>query len=566
MYISKRQSFLQAAVILSLSMIMVKIMGAMFKIPLISIINENGMGYYNTAFSLYSVFYSLSTAGFPTAISRLVSENLAKGNYTNILKIKKISLPIFVLLGIISSLIMLIIAKPYTNFIGNSLAYLPIIALTPSIFFCSVISVYKGYYQGLSNMYPTAFCEIIEALIKLVLGLSFSYFTVKYLNSQFELNNTVLGISYADSHAYLVIYSLSATSALVAVSLGSFFSLIYILIYNKFNKVSFVGNKLYSKPNTTKTLFIKLLRTALPVGIGSLSISFCMLLDSAILQKILYDLTQKFPNELLSLYGKYLPTENLDNINSLPNYLYGCYSFSLTLFMLVPTIAQAFATSAVPSLASVWSLKSNKAIKLNIETILRLTCIVSIPAGLGLTAVARPIVSVLNGSNGSSQIMSKILIILGFAAVFSAVSIPINAMLQAVGKAKIATINLSMGLFLKVVLSYFLCQIVSINIFGACISTLGCYLYVSLANLICLVRFSPVKLDLITSVYKPLIVSIFSIITTFFISYYMMTVNFDMKLNVIISVGFAVVFYSILLLLTKTIKDSDINMIKNKLN
>lgn len=554
MYSAKKQSFLQGAVILSCSVICVKILGALFKIPLISIINENGMGYYNTAFSIYAVFYSLATAGFPTAISKLVSENYAKSNIENIVKIKKMSLPIFLCLGLVSSLVMLISAKPYTQYIGNELAFVPIISLAPSIFFCCLISVYKGYYQGLSNMYPTAFAEVIEAGGKLVFGLAFAYLTVNYLSANSPLNS---------NEDYLYIYAMGASSALLGVSFGSFFAFVFFFFYNKLDK-----NKLIStnkkQADSYKKLFKKLWKTAIPVGIGAVSISVCMLVDASILQRQLLLLCQKFPNELLEIYSSYLSSENTENISSLPNFLYGCYSFALTLFMLVPTLTQALAISALPSLAKLWVAGNKQAIKANIEAILRMACIVAIPAGLGLTATARPIIAVLNGSESSTEITSRILMILGVSAVFSAVSVPINAMLQAMGKAKIAVANLTFGLSIKVVLSYFLCSVVSLNVLGACISTLCCYTYVCLSNLIVLVKASPVKINLYCCVYKVLTVSLVSIIATFFISYYMMSQNVDMKINLLISISFAVVSYLVLILATKTLKESDIKMLTRK--
>lgn len=562
MYSTKKQTFLQGAAILSCSVISVKILGALFKIPLIGIVGENGMGYYNTAFSIYAVFYSLATAGFPTAISKLVSENYAKGRYENIVKIRKMAFPIFLFLGLISTFTMLIVAKPYTQYIGNELAYIPIIALSPSIFFCCLISVYKGYYQGLSNMYPTAFAELIEAAVKLVLGLAFSYACLNYLKSEYQISYTVLGKSLVENEANLYIYSLSASAALLGVSFGSFFAFLFFVFYNKLNKNKLIAEN-NNKAQSCKLLFKRLWKTAVPVGIGAVSISFCMLIDASVLQRQLSSLVQKFPNELLEIYINFLPSENAENISSIPNFLYGCYSFALTLFMLVPSLTQALAISALPSLANVWVTGNKKTISVNIEAILRITCLVAIPAGLGLTAVARPIVYVLNGGGGSSEITARILMLLGVSAVFSAVSIPINAMLQAIGKEKIAVINLIIALSLKITLSYFLSLVVSINILAACISTFCCYFYVCIANLIVLVKSSSIKIDLYSAVYKTLIASIISILITFAMSFYMMSANVDMKINLLCSVLAAVISYIILILCTKTLKESDFKMLPN---
>ena len=162
-----KQSFLHGALILVVAIAIEKIIGALFKLPLAWILTPVGNGYFGNAYSLYSPLFSLATAGFPIAISRLVSENSVRGRYRDIRQIHKISIRIFFVLGLLSFSIMLFGAKPYVHYaVSNSPenALPAIYALAPAVFFTSMMSIYRGYYEGLRNMYPTAISEVIEAL------------------------------------------------------------------------------------------------------------------------------------------------------------------------------------------------------------------------------------------------------------------------------------------------------------------------------------------------------------------------------------------------------------------
>ena len=160
----KRQSFLHGALILTVSMILVKLIGAMFKIPLTWIITEEGLGYFNTAYHFYSPIHSLATAGFPIAIARMVSENLACGRYADVRRIHKLSIPIFLITGGLGLAVMVISAPFYVRAIGNGGALPAMFCLAPAILFSCLSSVYRGYYEGMSNMYPTAISEVMEAI------------------------------------------------------------------------------------------------------------------------------------------------------------------------------------------------------------------------------------------------------------------------------------------------------------------------------------------------------------------------------------------------------------------
>ena len=167
-----RQSFLHGALLLTAGVLLVKVIGALFKIPLSTVITEDGMGYFSTAYSFYNVIFSIATAGFPVAVSRMVSENDSLGRWRDVRRIKSVAAPIFLLTGAVGTALMVLGAPLYTRAVGNAGALPAMLALAPSVLLCSLAAVYRGYYEGLRNMTPTTVSQVIEALAKLLFGLS----------------------------------------------------------------------------------------------------------------------------------------------------------------------------------------------------------------------------------------------------------------------------------------------------------------------------------------------------------------------------------------------------------
>lgn len=197
---ANKQSFLHGALILMVAIALVKIIGALFKIPLSWILTPVGNGYFANAYSLYFPIFSLATAGFPIAISRLVSENSARGRYRDIRQIHTVSIKIFLILGIIAFSVMFFGAKPYVQYAvsNNPDNALPAIyALAPAVFFNSLMAIYRGYYEGLRNMYPTAISEILEALSKLVFGLAGAFIVIQMGMQEYAATGKVYGIARA---------------------------------------------------------------------------------------------------------------------------------------------------------------------------------------------------------------------------------------------------------------------------------------------------------------------------------------------------------------------------------
>ena len=511
----RRQSFLHGAFILVAAIIIEKIMGAFFKIPLAWILTPVGMGYFTTAFSLYSPLFSLSTAGFPITISRLVSENYVRGRYRDIRQIHKVSIRIFLFLGILSFSIMFFGARPYANYTFSSHpenALSAIYALAPAAFFASMLSIYRGYYEGLRNMYPTAISEVIESLCKLLFGLTAAYLIVNSGLKEYAASGTVYGIKMQSvEYAKMATLPYAAAGAIFGVTLGGFIAFIFLLVYHKKNGDGISQEMLHNAPRPLprKATTLRLIRTAIPIALGSLAVNMSTLVDSTFLQGRIGDVMASHPDVLLGMY-KGVITDSAIKLNLVPSFMYGCYGNAITLFMFVPALTQAFGVSALPNVTEAWTQGNPKKIKRSIESVLRIVGMITIPAGIGLSIFSIPIAFLMYNNNGP-EIIGKVLSVLGIAAIFSATSTPINSMLQAIGRVDLPVKILVIGLAVKIVLNYTLVGIPKINVMGAAYGTLVCYILITVIALYKLSKEAKVKINFIAIFLKPLIASVLSI-------------------------------------------------------
>ena len=398
---AKKQSFLHGALILTLAVVVVKLIGMLFKVPLNWIITEEGMGYFGTAYNFYSPIFSLATAGFPIAISKMVSENYAKGNFRDIRQIHRASIPIFLVTGGAGFLVMFFGAKIYVGVIDNPLSLYAMLALSPAILFSCLSSIYRGYYEGLRNMYPTAFSEVIEALGKLILGLSAAYLILQIGLEEFRAAGTVFGETVVaapggaptEAEATSLLLPFAAAGAIFGVTFGSLLSFLYLFFYHKIkgDGVTLAQIKTSPKPRSVGKTAKQLIKTAIPIGIGAIAINVAGLIDTTFLQTRIKSIVDTDAATLFALYAGKIPEVNLQKPESVPNFLYGCYTNALTLYMLVPSITQAFGISALPSMTTAWTRGERGEIKSSMEAVLRISALFSLPAGLGLTALAMPL-------------------------------------------------------------------------------------------------------------------------------------------------------------------------------
>ncbi len=425
---TKKQSFLEGAAVLTIATILVKLIGACFKIPLNRMIGKVGYGHFMVAYDIYNVLLTVATAGLPIAVSRMISESVALGNTRQVGRIQQVSMRIFLLLGIVGTGIMLFGSRALAGFMNDPDSYWAILALSPAVLMVCVISSLRGYFQGQSYMTPTAISQVIESLCKLFLGLGFVALCLWTGKSSGE----------------------AAGAAILGITIGTVLSMFYLLTkYMQRAHMRKLGEAM-SFGQTAKTL----LRYAIPITIGASGLQIFNALDSKIILGRL-------------LHALQLPQETATG-------LYGLYSAAQTLYMLPSALVQPLAVSIIPSVTAALTLKKWKQARRLEESAVKLTAMISMPCAAGFLILAKPVQALLYGY-GETDLAAAgpMLQILGVAVVCNCLVVVTNAILQAHGRVMLPIFTTLCGGTVNVLTDYFLIANPKIGINGAAVATVA---------------------------------------------------------------------------------------------
>ena len=418
----KKSSLIGGAITLSLGGVITKLIGAVYRIPLTNILGAEGIGIYQMVFPLYTILLTLSSTGVPSGISKLIAE----GNSPE--KTLKSALKFFAVIGFILSIIMATLSNYIAKFQGNINARLAYVMIAPSVFLVSLISCFRGYYQGFSNMKPTAFSQILEQIIKLFFGLIICY-TFK--------NNVVL----------------ASAGATLAVTFSELFTLIYLLLKTKksINKVEFISTKTDIKP---------IIKTVFPMMVATIIMPLSRTVDSFL---------------ILNIVGGYLDTATA---------VYGLYSGAVESIVSLPvSFCYALAVTSIPIISRLKKEGGNYYSKI-IESV-KLTLLCSFVFGVLTYAFSNFAVNVLYSrlSNADKLITINMLKLSSISVIFLPVMQTLVACVNALGKYKITIASGIISAIFKIGLSSILLKIVTFNVFGAIISDIFCYLVACFVNI-----------------------------------------------------------------------------------
>ncbi len=564
----KKQSLLNGALILSLATLIIKVIGVIYKIPLSNMIGTIGRGYFDSAYNLYVPIYTVSMAGLPVAISNMVSKAMATGKYRDVKIIRKVAQRLFLIVGIIGTLAMLILAYPYALSAKNMDVLPAVFVITPSIFFCCLMSSYRGYYNGLSNMTPTAISQVFEATGKLIFGLICAKWVISYGLSRFEQGLTVFGRTVTnETEALSAIYPYAAAGAAAGVTIGTVIGLIYLVILHKVKGDNITKTELANapKPEQASSIAKKIIKFAIPVALSSLVFSITNLIDSITIQNRLEYVIGGNLDFIRNLYATEL-TGILDA--DIKNFLYGSYSLSLDFRNLIPSLTMTLGISAIPTLSAAWAVKNKAKIKVSIESVLRVTMLVAMPCGIGMGVLAQPILAMFYGKGESASgisIAAPVLTAYGFTIFLMALSQPMTNMLQALDKTKVPLISLSLGAIVKLISNFIFVSIPSLNVNGAVIGTILCYVIIVAVNMFALIKTTRIRINFISVFAKPILSGILCGIAAYtsFGLCNRFIPEFSLK-NIIslgVAIGFGGLIYVISMLFIKGISKDDVVML-----
>lgn len=567
----KKQSLLTGAGVLAIATILVKLIGAVFKIPINNLLGTEGYGYFTGAYAVYTPLYAISMAGLPVAVSKLVSQNMELGRIKDAKAIFKVAQKMFFLVGVAGMLVLMAIAIPYSNFNEAPMNYVSIFAVAPCVLFCCMMSSFRGYYEGLNNMTPTGVSQVIEAVVKLLFGLSATYVFMKATLSHYEKNAVdgamkLFGVEVSDeAEALAAIYPYAAAVAILGVTLGSAFGLVYLYIRYKRKGFGFTREELVNSPEakSNKDILKALLAISIPVAAASLVTNISNLIDDiTIRSRLVTALSDGFD----TVKGMYLDTLTIDQTldENISTYLYGMHGSVINIKNLIPSLTLVLGISAIPVLSKAWTAKNKKDIKVCIESALRVAMLVAMPAGIGIAVLAEPILNLLYGSGNEhfAPAAAFMMTVYGLAVPLFALASPLTNMLQAVGKTKVPIVTMAIGAVIKVTLNFILIANPEINIKGACISSSICYLVMVTINIFQLTRATGVKLNFSSIFLKPFIAAVFCGIGAWLGDFLLVDVlGIESRLTTILAVCVGGIFYAISILLVKGIVKDDLEMI-----
>lgn len=472
----KKQTFIQGSIVLIFSALIVKIIGASFKIPLANMLGGNGMNYFGCGYSLFLPIYAIMVNGLSPAVSKLTAERVSKLDYHSVEKVRKVSLTTFSIIGFIGSALMVILSKIFCTYIAdNPKAYLSVVTLAPSVLFGCICSVYRGYYEGLCNMVPTSISQLVEALAKLIFGLTFCNLTITHYDS--------ISSYFPNSD----VYSLASASAILGISLSTGVGLLVMLTFEPFRKVP---KRITISIEENRALLKEVFSIMIPIAIGSLMTNLTTLIDLSTIIRLI----QKVPNDTLAqYYGKVTSMEDFSG------FVYGSYTgLSITIFNLVPSITNMLSKGALPNVVNSWANKDNFSLKKDVSDMLAITSLIAVPSGLGITSLSKQILLFLYPQRLQEIAVSwESLSYMGIGVIFLCLSFPLFSVLQGINRADLPIKIMLVGVIVKLLGNVVLLSIPKTAVYGAGISTSVCYAIIFVLSYVCFVRVSKVRLDLV---------------------------------------------------------------------
>lgn len=517
----KQESFMQGILAIMFSQILIKLLGLIYKLYLT---NKEGFGdvgnaIYSSGFQIYALLLTLSSIGVPNAISKLVSERLAVGDSKGAHRIFKVAFATFSIIGGIGTLILFYGA----NYISNVLLQIPeaeytLVALSPSIFFVSISSVVRGYFNGRQNMKATANSQTLEQVFKTILTI---------------IIVAVIG-SWSSSNTIIM-----AAGANLATTLSTFLSFAYLYVYYVERKAE-IGKDIKLSTNykqyRIKTIIKTILSVSIPISLSSLMSAITKNIDAmtvvAGLKNFMAEETAKLQYGILA--GK------VDTLTALP------LSFNI-----------AFATALVPTIASAKARGNMSEARKRTSFSILITILVGLPCTVGMFIFAGPILNLLFPNANSGELLLQIS---SLAIIFTVLTQTINGALQGLGKIMTPAIGLGIGVIVKLILNLTLIKLPFIGVNGAAIASVCCHFIAFIIGIIVLIKNMKLELDFGKFVIKPIIATIMMAICSYYV-YNLISQLIIERLATIISIGIAVIIYLISIITLQVLSKEEIYMI-----
>ncbi len=554
----KKQGFLYGSVILILSAVIVKIIGALFRIPLANMLGGTGMGYFSCAYGIFMIIYAVSVTGLPTAVAKLTAESMALEQYKDVRQIKKISLLLFTATGLVSTAVIAFLAYPFCKYVAGNINAVPaVIAIAPSVLFGCIMSVYRGYYEGMRNMYPTAVSQIIEGMVKLISGLGLAYLTLKTAVSNPEFLIKLMELTGFRTESDLLPYA--AAAAVFGITISTAFGTVFLILRDKIAGDGITREVLSKsvRSSSRRTIIKELLKIIIPVAAGSLITNLTSLIDLTTIMRSLKLAMFKAPGFFAELTGGSVAG------NMIPTFIFGSFTgLAVSVFNLVPSFTNMFGKGVLPTLSAAFAEKNRKGICSSSYNVLFTTAFISMPAGIGISALSEPILYLLfPNKTAEIRVCAESLAVLGIGVVFLSLSMSVFSVLQAAGKAQIPVIIMLAGVIIKLIGNTFLVPVPELNVTGAAISTDICYIVIFIISIYELYKITKVCLSSVIKMLMKILISSLMCGATAYLTYGVACWYMSNLFSLAISIVLGALIYIITTHLSGTFTKSTLKML-----
>lgn len=518
----KKATFFGGAAILAISSILVKIIGAIYRIPLGNILPDEVMGDYNGAYNIYNTFLTVSTAGLPVALSKTISEANALGRRNQVERIFRVAFFAFLSMGLVSFFCMSVLAGPMAEVvISNPKAVYCVMALSPSVLCVCVMSAFRGYFQGHLDMVPTGVSQVIEAGSKLLVGLALAVFCMKTFGTHFGSVGAIIGVSF-----------------------GSVTALVFMIFLYLKSKRAGSRTRAADTPDPSPLILSNLLKLAVPITLGSAATSIVTLIDTKLVM-----------SQLRSVYETadgLAPSAALDAAR----HLYGIYSKTMSIYNLPFSMMVPLTASIIPAVSAALARRDRAEAQRVSESAVRIGLMVALPMGMGLFALGGPIMGLLFPAIDTS-IAGPLLSTLGLASMLVALQLLCNSILQANGMVNLPILAVVVGGLVKIAVNFILVGNPDIRINGAPVGTLCCFAVVDSLEIFFIRRGISSPPSFLRATLKPLAASAIMAAAAW-ASYGLLSRFLGNALSTLGGVGAGVVIYVVLILAFRAISKDDL--------
>ncbi len=461
----KNKSLVGGISVLGIAGLICKIVGVLYRIPLANLIGGEGSAIYSQVFSAYNLLLTISSAGIPVAISRMVSHYLTQEDPQNAKRIFRVALVLLGIMGLVLTAVLVLISGQLAGWVGTPDARLGYIAIAPSVFLVCVMSAYRGFMQGRRHMTPTAVSQLIEQVGKVAVALPLAGIGMAQGGVAMGAAGAMLGTSIAE-----------------AVALG-YMMIRHALVRKEVDKLP----QLSAQPALDgKFIAKRLVYIAIPITLGACIVPLAGFIDSAMLVRIMTGIGMGDTEARIR---------------------FGLYSTMVLTLINVPTaIAMAMSTNLVPSVAAGMARGDKEYVARESGAGLRLSAVIGFPCSIGMCILAKPILYLLfSGSYTAAQLdlAASLLNISSLTIVLFTLVQATSGILQGIGKQRIPMYTLAAGVLCKIALNYTLVRVPGINIQGAPYASLLCYTVSMIPNIYYVCKHTGYRFDWAGVVLRP---------------------------------------------------------------